>query len=179
MVYIYSTRSPLIEELLQKGLIHKAVKDLPSTYEALENVVAPFYNDGVIVIVDDGLSQMQKSQKYLPRVFEEFKSKKNTPIIFVSQSIFFDSSNFRRMSYNSHYIICLRDKRNPAKIRSLALQAKPCNPKFILNAYIDATKKNLFQLLTPITTGMDISYLILVCNHQKFLHLELIFSLMS
>ena len=158
MVYIYSTRSPLIEELLQKGLIHKAVKDLPSTYEALENVVAPFYNDGVIVIVDDGLSQMQKSQKYLPRVFEEFKSKKNTSIIFVSQSIFFDSSNFRRMSYNSHYIICLRDKRNPAKIRSLALQAKPCNPKFILNAYIDATKKK--PLSTPYPDNYGYGYFI-------------------
>ena len=120
MIYIYAARSPLIEVLLELGLIHKAVKNLPSTYEALEKLVAPFYNDGAILIVDDGLSQMED---YLPQVFEEFTSKRNTSIIFVSQSTFLDSANFRRISDNSRYIICLRNKRNPSKIRSLAHQA--------------------------------------------------------
>ena len=59
--------------MLQKGLIHKAIKNLPSTFDALEKIVAPFYNDGVLLIVDDGLSQMES---YLPTVFEEFTSKK-------------------------------------------------------------------------------------------------------
>ena len=39
------------------------------------------------------------------------------------------------MSQNSHYIICLQNRRNPARIRSLALQVKPCNPNFILKGY--------------------------------------------
>ena len=73
VVYIYSTASSFVEELLQEGLIHKAVKNLPPTYEALEKLVAPFYHDGAIFIVDDGLSQLQN---YIPRVFEEFTSKK-------------------------------------------------------------------------------------------------------
>ena len=67
-----------MQELLQKGLIHKAVNNLPDTYEALEKLVEPFFNDGVIVVVDDGLSQMEN---YLPQVFEEFTSKRNTSII--------------------------------------------------------------------------------------------------
>ena len=124
--------------MLQKGLIHKAIKNLPSTFDALEKIVAPFYNDGVLLIVDDGLSQMES---YLPTVFEEFTSKKNTSIIFVSQATFLDSSNYRRLSDNSHYIINTFNKRNPSKIRSLALQAKPCNPQFVVNSYIDATKR--------------------------------------
>ena len=162
MVYIYAARSPLIEELLQEGLIHKAVKNLPSTYEALENLVAPFYNDGAIVIVDDGLSQMEN---YLPQVFEEFTSKKNTSIIFVSQLIFLDSPNFRRMSENSHYIICLKNKRNPAKMRSLALQAKPCNPKFVLNSYIDATEPK--PLSTPYPDNYGYGYFVFDFNLQS------------
>ena len=116
----------------------------------------------ILVIVDDGLSQMEK---YLPRVFEEFTSKKNTSIIFVSQSIFLDSSNFRRMSYNSHYIICLKNRRNPAKIRSLALQAKPCNPEFILNSYNDATKKK--PLSTPFPDNYGYGYFIFDFNLQS------------
>ena len=58
--------------------------------------------------------------------------------MFVSQSMFLDSPSYRRLSDNSHYIICLRNKRNPAKIRFLASQAKPCNIKFILDTYNDA-----------------------------------------
>ena len=108
-----------MDQMLQQGLIHKAVKNLPSTYEALEKIVEPFYNEGVLLIVDDGLSQMES---YLPTIFEEFTSKRNTSLIFVSQSTFLDSANFRRLSENSHYIICLKNKRNPSKIRFLAHQ---------------------------------------------------------
>merc|ERR1712051_986529 len=64
---------------------------------ALEKMIVPFCKDGVILIVDDGLSQIKS---YLPRVFEEFTSKKNASIIFVSQSIFVDDKNFIRMSQN-------------------------------------------------------------------------------
>ena len=73
VVYIYSTKSKFVEDLYQEGLIDKAIKNLPSTYEALEKLIEPFCKDGVILIVDDGLSQIEG---YLPRVFEEFTSKK-------------------------------------------------------------------------------------------------------
>ena len=43
-------------------------------------------------------------------------------------------------SDNAHYIVCLRNKRNALKIRALATQTRPCNPRFIVNSYIDATK---------------------------------------
>ena len=44
------------------------------------------------------------------------------------------------ISDNAHYIVCLRNKRNALKIRALAAQTRPCNPRFIVNSYIDATK---------------------------------------
>lgn len=145
-----------MEELLQKGLIHKAVNNLPETYEALEKLVEPFFNDGVIVVVDDGLSQMRK---YLPQVFEEFTSKMNTTMIFVSQASFVDSDDFRRMSDNSHYIICTLNKRNPRKIKTLALQSKPCNHKFVINSYLDATRMK--TLSTPYPNNRGYGYFIL------------------
>ena len=118
-------------------------------------------------------------EDYLPQVFEEFTSKRNTSIIFVSQSTFLDSPNFRRISDNSHYIICLRNKRNPSKIMSLAQQAKPC----ILNLFLIHTlmqqDQNLYQHLTPTTMVMDILYLTSVFNPQKFLDSEPIFFRMN
>lgn len=125
--------------MLNEGLIHKAVKNLPDTFEALGKLISPFYGEGVFLIIDDALSQLMSSS-FLPRMFEEFSHHNNCSIMFVSQSTFLDSSSYRRLSDNSHYIICLRNKRNPAKIRLLASQANPCNIKFILDTYLDAVK---------------------------------------
>ena len=165
VVYIYSTKSKFVEDLYQEGLIDKAIKNLPSTYEALGKLIEPFCKDGVIVIVDDGLSQLESSGSYLPRVFEEFTSKKNASIIFVSQSIFVNDKNFIRMSQNSHYIVCLQNRRNPARIRALALQVKPCNPNFILKCFVDATKFK--PLSTPYPQNYGYGYFIFDFNLQS------------
>ena len=138
--YIYATRNSTVDEMLEEGLIHKAIRNLPNSYEAFHKMLSPYCHEGVLLIVDDGLSQMED---YLPQLFEEYTSKNNTSIIFVSQATFLDSSSYRRLSDNSHYIIMLRNKRNSLKIRSLAAQAKPCNPQFVVNSYIDATKPKI------------------------------------
>lgn len=137
MIYIYSNNSPFVEELYHQGLIDKAVNKLPATYEGLEKLVTPFVEDGLILIIDDGLSQIEN---YLPKVFEEFASKNNTSVIFVSQSIFVDDKNFIRMSQNSHYIVCTANRRNTTRIRTLALQIESCKTDFILKCFRDATK---------------------------------------
>ena len=139
VVYIYSTLNSTIESMLEEGLIHKAVKDVPNTFEAMEKLLSPFYSEGLFLILDDALSQLVSSS-FLPRMFEEFSHHNNCSIMFVSQSTLLDSPSYRRLSENSHYVICLRNKRNPAKIRLLASQAKPCNIKFILDTYVDAVQ---------------------------------------
>ena len=136
--YIYTTKSRFVDELYQEKLIDKAIKKLPSTYEKLEEIVAPHYDEGVILIIDDGLSQLGGG--YLPTVFEEFTSKNNTSVLFVSQSIFVNNDSFIRISQNCHYIVFMANKRNPGRIRALAQQVKPCNQAFILKCFSDATK---------------------------------------
>lgn len=141
--------------MLEEGLIHKAIRNLPSSYEAFAKILAPYSHEGVLLIIDDGLSQMED---YLPQLFEEYTSKNNTSIIFVSQAAFLDSSNYRRLSDNSHYIVCLRNKRNSLKIRSLATQAKPCNPQFVVNSYIDATKPKILMKVSNDEEEPSIGY---------------------
>lgn len=159
VVYIYSTKSQFVEELYQERLIDKAIKKLPSTYEKLEEIVAPFCKEGVIVIVDDGLSQIEG---YLPKVFEEFTSKNNASVIFVSQSIFVNNDSFVRISQNCHYIVFMANRRNPARIRALAQQVKPCNQAFILKCFIDATKFKRLSSSSPKNYGYG--YFILEFN---------------
>ena len=135
-----------MEELYQEKLIDKAIRQLPTTYEKLEEIVAPFVREGVILIVDDGLSQLHG---YLPKIFEEFTSKNNCSVFFVSQSIFVEDKNFIRLSNNCHYIVFMANRRNTARIRALAQQVKPCNQEFITKCFVDATKKKTSCKLLP------------------------------
>jgi hypothetical protein len=50
-----------VQELLQKGLIHKAVNNLPDTYEALEKIVEPFFNDDAIEYFNSGNASFLRS----------------------------------------------------------------------------------------------------------------------
>lgn len=134
--FVYAGKLPMADNMLKKGLIHKAIKGLPKSYDALEGMISPYADDGVLVIVDDGLSQLES---YLPTVFEELTHRMNTTFLFVSQTTFLASTLYRRLSDQSHYIICLRNARNSLKIRHLATQVRPCNPSFIVKSYIDAT----------------------------------------
>ena len=149
VIYIYSEKSHFVEDLYKEKLIDKAIRKLPPTYEKLEELIAPFIREGVILIVDDGLSQLYNS--YLPKVFEEFTSKNNCSVIFVSQSIFVEDKNFIRVSNNCHYIVFMANRRNTARIRALAQQVKPCNQAFITKSYYDATKAK--RLTTPQKAG--------------------------
>ena len=56
--------------MLQKGLIHKAIKNIPETFEAMEKLVSPFYNEGVFLILDDALSQTLTLAQILLRQFD-------------------------------------------------------------------------------------------------------------
>ena len=140
VIYVYASRTPDIDEMLGKGLINKAVNHLPEEYQSFKKLLEPYVNEGILLVIDDGLSQLEN---YLPEVFEEYTSKHKTTVLFVSQATFLDSANFRRLSDNSHYIICTPNKRNFLKIRNLAMQARPCNHQFVINAYMDATKPKL------------------------------------
>ena len=151
-----------MEELYQEKLIDKAIRKLPTTYEKLEEIVAPFVREGVILIVDDGLSQLHG---YLPKVFEEFTSKNNCSVIFVSQSIFVEDKNFIRLSNNCHSIVFMANRRNTARIRALAQQVKPCNQAFILNCFLDATQFKPLASSSPRKYGYG--YLILDFNLQS------------
>lgn len=170
VVYIYSEKSHFVEELYQEKLIDKAIRQLPTTYEKLEEIVAPFVKEGVILIVDDGLSQLHG---YLPKIFEEFTSKNNCSVFFVSQSIFVEDKNFIRLSNNCHYIVFMANRRNTARIRALAQQVKPCNQALLIIASLMPLKKNVLQAPPPKSTVLATLFWSLTCNPLKFLCVEL------
>ena len=106
VIYIYASRSPNIDRMIERGLIHKAIKGLPKDFDTLERLVSPYKEQGTLLIVDDGLSQLED---YLATVFEELTHRTNTTIIFVSQATFLNSPLYRRLSGTLHLLIHSRN----------------------------------------------------------------------
>ena len=128
----------MIDDMLQSGLVHKAIKGLPREYESLVKMCNQYRDSGgALLIVDDGLSQVQS---YLPTIVEELTNREKATFIFVTQNTFLNSDTYRRMSEQMHYIIAMKNVRNGLKIRHLAMQVRPCNPQFIIQAYYDSIK---------------------------------------
>ena len=56
VVYVYATRTQDVDDMLDNGLIHKAVKHLPPSYAELEKMLAPYTKQGILLIVDGVIS---------------------------------------------------------------------------------------------------------------------------
>ena len=96
--------------MINQGLIHKAIKGLPKDFDTLERLVALNKKEGTLLIVDDGLSQLEN---YLPTVFEELTHRTNTTIVFVSQATFLNSPLYRRLSGNlESFVYCNNTLKN-------------------------------------------------------------------
>lgn len=97
--------------------------------------------DGVspnLIIIDD---LMRESNANVVDIFTKGCHHRNLSVFFITQNIFHQGKGQRDISLNSHYIIYFKNPRDAAQIRHLANQINPMNPKFVQEAYYDATSK--------------------------------------
>ena len=149
VIYVYSGQHPLVEKLVNQGMVDKVLKNLPENYETLEKLISNHRHHGSILVIDDALYHLRP---YLPKVFEVLSNRENCTVIFVTQNTFVDSPNYRRISDNCHYAVMMKHARNSMKIRNFAMQIDNCNSKYIMDAYKDAVrlKKPLDETKPPI-----------------------------
>jgi hypothetical protein len=60
-------------------------------------------------------------------------------ITLLTQNILCKVSCMRSMSLNAHYIVCFNNLRDRSQIKYLARPIDPSHPKYIEDAFIDAT----------------------------------------
>lgn len=91
-----------------------------------------------LIILDD---LMREAENNVVDLFTRGSHHYNVSVIFVTQNIFNQGKGRRDISLNTHYIVCFKNPRDKQQIRTLAHQVYPENPKYIQEAYIDATTK--------------------------------------
>lgn len=95
-------------------------------------------SDGAsLIIIDD---MMRESDANVVDLFTKGSHHRNLSVFFITQNLFHQGRGQRDISLNAHYIVCFKNPRDRAQIKHLARQVYPDNPKFLQEAYADATR---------------------------------------
>lgn len=97
-----------------------------------------------LVIIDDMLYEIDK---HLINFFLRHSHHLNFSIIFLSQNLFSQVKGNRDITLNCQIIVVFKNPRATNQIMHLAKQVYSKNPKFVQEAYEDATKKPYGYLL--------------------------------
>lgn len=97
-----------------------------------------------ILILDDLLSNVDSN---LVELFIRGSHHYNLSVMFVVQNLFSKNKGCREISLNSHVIVLFSNPRDKQQISILARQISPENPRFITEAFTDATSKPFGYLI--------------------------------
>lgn len=125
------------QQLKNPSVFIKYHKGLP-TEDLLEGINT--------VIIDDLLTETAKNEK-MTNLFTRVVHHKNINVFCMIQNIFYKSTVIRNLNLNSNYIVLFRNIRDQTQLAIFARQFYPQNPKFIINAFLDATSKPYGYLL--------------------------------
>lgn len=96
-------------------------------------------NKPKLVVVDDLMRE--SSNGAIVDLFTKGSHHKNLSVMFLSQNLFHQGKGQRDISLNTNYIIVFKNPRDRAQIAHLARQIYPEDPKFLQEAYFDATSQ--------------------------------------
>lgn len=91
-----------------------------------------------LLIIDD---LMRESDGRIVDIFTKGSHHRNLSVFYITQNLFHQGKGQRDISLNSSYVIYFKNPRDRTQIRHLARQVYPDSPKFVEEAYKDATMK--------------------------------------
>ena len=115
----------------------KAIISFIEFKEGLPSIEA-FDNENQLVILDDLMSETKDNEDILA-LFTKKSHHRNISIILITQNIFCKGQCMRSMSLNSHYLVIFNNPRDRSQIKFLSRQINPSFPKYIEEAFLDAT----------------------------------------
>lgn len=98
-----------------------------------------------LLIIDDMMREA--SNHVIVDLFTKGSHHKNISVFFITQNLFHKGAYARDISLNASYIVLFKNPRDRAQIQHLARQVYPEDPKFLKEAYQDATTKPFGYLM--------------------------------
>ena len=103
-----------------------------------------------ILVLDDLMEDAGKS-KNVSSFFTKGMHHKEISVILLVQNVFHQGKEMRSISLNCKYIVLFKNPRDTRQIQYLALQIFPQQPKFIPDAYKQATERPYGYLIIDLT----------------------------
>ncbi len=138
--WCYSSYQPIYTELAQTLSNISFIEGLPENIEELFDKSKP-----QLLVIDDLMSAVG-NDKRLADLFTKHSHHQNLSVIYIVQNLFNRGPQARTISLNAGYIVLFKNIRDKSQIWHLARQMYPVNPRFLVEAYNDATSKP-FQYL--------------------------------
>ena len=132
IIWYFGEYKPKIE---QKVLFRQGI---PSEEDDLQE------ND--LIIIDDLFLESEKSM-HITNLFSRIAHHKNTFVIFISQNIYQQGKFARTRALNTQYLIIFSNPRDQTQVRMLSRQMYPTNPNFLIDAFYDTIKENIYGYL--------------------------------
>lgn len=136
VVWCYSEWQPF-QDTLNNPLV-RFHKGLPN----LEDF--PAQSGARLVICDD---LMRECDGRVVDIFTKGSHHRGVSICFIGQNMFHQGKGSRDMSLNTHYMVIFKNPRDRSQMTHLARQISPENPKYISEAFADATSSPFGFLL--------------------------------
>lgn len=92
-----------------------------------------------LLIIDDLMREA--SNNIIVDLFTKGCHHKNLSVFFITQNLFHQGRGQRDISLNANYIIFFKNPRDRAQVQHLARQVYPEDPRFVQEAYHDATAR--------------------------------------
>ena len=129
VVYCYSVYQTLFEDMKKRSpvpmeFIHELSEDLRPKPRTL-------------LILDD----LQNSAKIIADYFTKHSHHLDCDVLYITQNIFLQNDSHRTCNLNTHILVLFKNPRNSSQVVYLSRQIWPGNPKFLMEAYKEATKR--------------------------------------
>lgn len=157
-------KSTFIKRFLRQNLSNIKFEDIiycvPEGQRPDKSIPFTVFNEGIVdvsdfedqkprlIILDD---LMREADNSVVDLFTKGSHHKNISVIFVTQNIFNQGKGRRDISLNAHYIVAFKNPRDKQQIKHLARQISPENPRFVQEAFLDATSKPFGYILFDLT----------------------------
>jgi hypothetical protein len=133
ILWCYGVSQPLHNQIkLKVNASLRFLEGVPNMQE-----IAPEKNPPPRLLIIDDL--MREADGNVVDIFSKGSHHRNLSVIFITQNIFHQGKGSRDMSLNAHYVVFFKNPREKSQIFSFARQVYPENPKFVHEAYADAT----------------------------------------
>jgi hypothetical protein len=140
VIYCYSEEQPLYKQMAEFNPNIVWIKGLSGINDYLSDPT-----QSKLLIIDDQMEEGAGSGTLLS-LFTKKSHHCNTSIIFITQNMFFQGKYYRTISLNATCFCIFKNPRDQRQIRSIAGQICPWNPKYVCEAYHDATKESYSYL---------------------------------